>query len=308
MSDHHIPVLFEDVMQGLHIRPGGAYIDGTLGAGGHAAGILARSGPGGRLLGFDADPSALAIASERLAAFGDRVTFVHANFAQMGELAPAHGFGAVDGILLDIGMSSMMIDDAERGFSYSRDGPLDMRFDSSAGRTAADLLNTADEAELVRILREYGEEPNARRVARAIIDARPLTRTRDLAEVAMGAARRERRLHPARRTFQAIRIALNRELDVLRKGLEAARDLLKPGGRLAVIAFHSLEDRIVKNYLRDEAKDCICSPKQPICTCDHRAAFDVITRKPIMADDAEIERNPRSSSARLRVAEKLPPS
>lgn len=308
MSDEHIPVLFDDVMELLQPRPAGHYIDGTLGAGGHTAGILEASAPGGRVLAFDLDPEAIAFARKRLERFGDRVTYVHASYADMGQVAPEHNFENVDGILLDLGLSSRQLEAADRGFSFMREGPLDMRFDPTQEATAAELVNNLPVESLAGIFWRYGEEQNSRRYARAIVANRPIKTTTQLADIiekeAPGWVRRKR-IHPATQLFQALRIAVNRELEALETGLQAAVDLLKPGGRAAVISFHSLEDRFVKNYFRDLTKDCICPPRQPICTCDVEPVLRLVTRKPVMADEDEIEENPRSRSARLRVAEKL---
>jgi 16S rRNA (cytosine1402-N4)-methyltransferase len=305
----HIPVLLSPVLDGLHVaaQPTGLFIDGTVGAGGHASAVLTAA-PKSKLLGFDRDPRSLALAQQRLAPFGDRVTLVHGNYNTMGAAAPATGFAEIDGILLDLGISSMHVDEAERGFAFKVDGPLDMRFDpSSGGQTAAELLNMMDAEELANIIYEYGEDRDSRRIARAIIAARPLTTTRQLADVIAKAHRGPReKIHPATRTFQALRIAVNDELRALEQALPQAVALLKSGGRLAIITFHSLEDRIVKQYFRDESTDCICPPHQPVCTCDHKASIALVNRKPIGPDDAEIAINSRSRSAKLRVAEKLP--
>lgn len=302
----HTPVLYQQVLTALVVESGGQYIDGTIGAGGHAAGILERSGPDGQLLGLDRDPDALEVAAQRLSAFGDRVHLRNLSYSQMDQAAEDLGWDQVTGILLDLGLSSMQLADPERGFSFMSEGPLDMRFDPQQGETAADLVNGLSHAELERILREYGEERHAGRVARALIEARPLHTTRELAEVVARAVRSPSwRIHPATRTFQALRIAVNRELETLEDGLQAAVSVLRPGGRLAVISFHSLEDRIVKHFLRRESRDCICPPHQPICTCDHKATVSEINRKPLMASREEKVANPRSRSAKLRVAERL---
>lgn len=285
----------------LQPRTGGVYVDGTVGAGGHAAAILQRSAPDGRLYGLDRDPAALEIARQRLAQFGDRVHLFHCNFDQLArlELPPA------DGILLDLGLSSMQLDRPERGFSFQQAGPLDMRMNPTAGQTAADLVNNLPEQELADLIYQYGEERHSRRIARAIVRARPIHSTVELARLVAGAGRSgSRRIHPATRTFQALRIATNDELGALERTLPQAIARLKPGGRLAVISFHSLEDRIVKHFFRREARDCICPPKQPICTCQHQATVQIITKKPITPDLAEQDQNPRSRSAKLRVAEK----
>lgn len=309
----HLPVLYEEVLAGLQIRPGRRYIDATLGAGGHAAGILRASAPNGQLLGLDADPTAIGFAREILDPFGTRATLQVANFRDLKTAAVSLGFEGVDGILLDLGLSSRQLADARRGFSFSREGPLDMRFNPEQGQSAADLVNTLPEAELADLLWRYGEEHHARRIAKAIVTARPVTTTGQLAKlVARAVAQRgrrgqasRRRLDPATRTFQALRIAVNDELEALAQALPQARDLLRPGARLAVIAFHSLEDRLVKQFYRQEAQDCICPPEAPVCTCQHRATLRIITRKPIRPTDEEIARNPRSRSAKLRLAERL---
>lgn len=306
--DEHVPVLYTEVLELLQPRPGGLYIDGTLGAGGHAGGILEASAPDGRLLAFDRDPEALRFAGERLRRFGDRFTAVHASYAAMAELAPAQGFGQVDGILLDLGLSSRQLEDPERGFSFLLEGPLDMRFDPTQGAPAATLINRLPEKALADLFWRYGEEQNSRRYARAIVAERPLQTTRELADViekAAPAAVRRKRIHPATRLFQALRIAVNEELSELENGLPAAIELLRPGGRIAVISFHSLEDRFVKNLFRDLARDCVCPPSQPVCTCDTVPQVRVVTRKVVVPGEAEVENNPRSRSARLRVAEKL---
>jgi 16S rRNA (cytosine1402-N4)-methyltransferase len=306
--EEHVPVLYAQVIELLQPVSGGRYIDGTVGAGGHSDGILAASAPDGRLLAFDRDPEALEVARQRLAPYGDRVVFVNASYAYVGSVAPAHGFAPADGILLDLGLSSLQLDEAERGFSFMREGPLDMRFDTTQGKTAADLVNNLSAKELADLFWHYGEERHSRRYARAIVAARPLATTKELADLieqeAPGSARR-RRIHPATQVFQALRIAVNQELAALETGLPAAIELLRPGGRIAVISFHSLEDRYVKNLFRDLTRDCICPPTQPICTCDVEPQLKLVTRGALQADDAELERNPRSRSARLRVAEKL---
>lgn len=316
MSDTpHVPVLLAAVLDGLNasVRPGSLFIDGTLGAGGHAAAILGAA-PESRLIGFDRDPRSLGIAHERLARFGERVRLVHASYERMGQLAPEFGFsaGTVEGILLDLGLSSMHVDDPARGFAFKADGPLDMRFDpDSGGPTAADLVNTLEPDELADLIFRYGEERESRRIARAITTARaeaPLRTTRQLAEVIVRAHHgRHEKIHPATRTFQALRIAVNDELGALERTLPQAVALLRPGGRLAVISFHSLEDRIVKQFFRDESTDCLCPPRQPVCTCGHRASLALVTRKPISPDETEIAANLRSRSAKLRVAERLSP-
>lgn len=281
----HVPVLLTEVIAWLAPRLEGRYIDATVGAGGHALGILEASAPSGTLLGLDADPRALAIAAQTLERFGERVRLVHANFENLYDVAAQYGFLSADGIVLDLGLSSMQLSDAQRGFSFSSDGALDMRFDPNVAVTAADLVNTLDERALANLIFEYGEERAARRIARAIVRARPLGTARQLAAVIVRALGRRGKGHPATRTFQALRIAVNRELQVLERVLPQVVAVLKPGGRVAIISFHSLEDRRVKNFLR-------ASPE-----------LRVLTKHPITPTSAEIAANPRSRSAKLRVAE-----
>ncbi|MBN1995690.1 MAG: 16S rRNA (cytosine(1402)-N(4))-methyltransferase RsmH [Anaerolineae bacterium] len=307
----HQPVLLTETIPALQPRPGGVYIDGTVGGGGHAAAILKASAPDGQLFGLDRDERALAIASRRLAEFGQRVHLFHANFDQLSQIAQQQQIPLAHGILLDLGVSSMQLDQPERGFSFQTDGPLDMRMDPSAGETAADLVNHLPETELADLIYRYGEEPYSRRIARAIVQARPLERTQELADLVAGAVgpRRQKsgrrpgklKIHPATRAFQALRIAVNDELGALERVLPQAISLLEPGGRLAVISFHSLEDRIVKQYFKQESQDCICPPTQPVCTCRHKATIHIITKKPITPSLAEIDENPRARSAKLRV-------
>jgi 16S rRNA (cytosine1402-N4)-methyltransferase len=319
----HIPVLFKEALAGLDVRSNGSYIDGTVGAGGHAAGILSASAPYGRLLGLDRDPSAIEVSRQRLAPFEDRVTLACASFANLDEMVHALGFGSADGVLLDLGVSSMQLDQPDRGFSFQQEGPLDMRFDPNAPQTAADLVNELSERELADVIYTNGEEPAARAIARAIVAARPLRTTVQLAEVVASAvdrasvrrrghgarsyrARHRRAVHhPATRTFQALRIAVNDELVNLERGLGASVAVLKPGGRLAVITFHSLEDRIVKRFLTRESQDCICPPEAAVCTCGHRATVERLSRKPVRPTAAEIRENPRSRSAKLRIAARV---
>jgi 16S rRNA (cytosine1402-N4)-methyltransferase len=301
----HIPVLYQEVLTGLQIKPGGSYIDATVGGGGHASGILMASAPDGELLGLDADPMAVALAGERLAEFGKRVTLSQGNFADLEEIALEHGFCPVDGILLDLGLSSLQLEAAERGFSFQLDGPLDMRFDPSQTTTAADLVNDLSVEELADILSRYGEEPRSRRIARAIVAERPINTTGELAALVERTVGRRRRLHPATRTFQALRVAVNGELECLAEALPQTLRLLTSGGRLAIISFHSLEDRKVKRFFRNEARDCLCPPEVPVCTCGHRATLGIVTRKPIRPSAEEVAANPRSRSARLRIAYRL---
>lgn len=306
-AGEHTPVLYQNVLAALKPRSAGRYIDGTVGAGGHAAGILEESSPDGMLLGLDRDPEALQLAHQHLEQYQTRVTLRQSSYSQMAAVANELGWRGVDGILLDLGLSSMQLSNPARGFSFQHDGPLDMRFDPDSPSRAADLVNLLEEDELAEILSRFGEEPRARRVARAIIAARPLETTSELARVVARSAGKSRPgLNPATRTFQALRIAVNQELDQLEQGLQAALELLEPGGRLVVIAFHSLEDRIVKQFMRRESQDCICPPQQPVCTCEHVATLSLPSRRPQGASQAEIEQNPRSRSARLRVAERVP--
>ena len=303
----HEPVMLHEAVEALAVRPGGRYVDATLGLGGHAEAVLVAASPGGRLLGIDRDPRAIDVARERLARFGEAAILVQGDFADLEELAEEAGFEDVDGVLLDLGISSMQIDAPGRGFSFQRDEPLDMRMDPSAPETAADIVNTYAEEELASIIREHGEERRARAIARAIAARRPIHTTRQLVdaiEQAVGRGR-ERQIHPATLTFQALRIAVNRELDSLVAVLPQAHGLLeRVGARLVVISFHSLEDREVKNYLRRESTDCLCPPRTPICICGHVATLRLIgrLRRP---SDYEVASNPRARSARMRVAETI---
>jgi 16S rRNA (cytosine1402-N4)-methyltransferase len=304
-AEPHLPVLYNDIIHALQPKSGGLYVDCTVGAGGHARGILEASDPASKLLGFDLDPQALAIAREQLAPFGERVRLVHSSYIFLPDILAENGWNAVDGILLDLGVSSMQLDTPQRGFSFLVDAPLDMRFSPDMPTTAADLVNTLGETELAEIIFRYGEDRNARRIARAIVKAKPFNRTKQLAETIASASPVRGRIHPATRTFQALRIAVNEELLAVETVLPLAVKALKPGSRLAVISFHSLEDRIVKDYFRRESTDCLCPPRQPICTCGHKAIIKEIVRKPIIASDEEIRNNSRARSAKLRIAEKL---
>jgi 16S rRNA (cytosine1402-N4)-methyltransferase len=305
MALPHQPVLYNEIIHALRPKSRGRYVDGTLGAGGHAVGLLAESEPGGRLLGLDVDPQALALARQTLAPFGERACLKIASYASLPEQLAELGWKAVDGILLDLGASSMQFDTPERGFSFLADGPLDMRFDPSNPLTADQIVNTWPEVELADVIFRYGEERAARRIARAILRARPIAGTRQLADVIEKALGRHGPHHPATQTFQALRIAVNGELEALEKTLPLAVQALASGGRLAIISFHSLEDKRVKEYFRQESRDCICPPEQPVCTCGHKASIEEITRRPIRPGEREISQNPRARSARLRVAEKL---
>lgn len=301
----HQPVLYHEIILALQPKNKGLYVDGTLGAGGHARGILEACAPDGRLLGLDVDPQALALARKTLAPYGERARLMQASYNSLTETLRKIGWETLDGILLDLGLSSMQLDTPERGFSFQHDAPLDMRFDPAFPTTAADLVNSLPEDELADLLYDYGEERASRRIARAIVRARPLQTTLQLAAVIESVLPRRGRIHPATQTFQALRIAVNQELDRVDTFLPQAVAALKSGGRLAIISFHSLEDRIVKEYFRRESRDCICPPRQPICTCGHIATLKEISRKPITPGEAEIEANPRARSAKLRVVEKL---
>lgn len=302
----HISVLYKDIIAALQPKSSGRYVDATVGAGGHAWGLLDASSPDGQLLGLDLDPRALELANQRLALFNGRFTLLHSSYTSLLQSLQRLGWDHVDGIVIDLGVSSMQIDTPERGFSFIKDGPLDMRFNPSQQTSAADLVNTLPEEDLATILWEYGEEKFSRRIARAIVGNRPFTTTLQLAStIEKAVGKSGGKIHPATRSFQALRIATNRELDSLQEFLPQAIQALAPQGRLAVISFHSLEDRIVKQYFRRESSDCICPPEQPVCTCDHKATIKEISRHPIEADDEEKQSNPRARSARLRIAEKL---
>jgi 16S rRNA (cytosine1402-N4)-methyltransferase len=301
----HTPVLLDKVLAGLQVQRGGRYIDATVGAGGHATAILQSSIPDGQLLGLDADPEAISFARRVLHPFGDRAILKVSNFRYLEAVAVSFGFEQIDGVLMDLGISSRQLDDAGRGFAFSQDGPLDMRMDPDLERSAADLANHLSERELADLLWRYGDERHARRIARAIVAARPLTTTGQLADLVARTVGRRERIHPATRTFQALRIATNDELEALNAALPQARDLLRSGGRLAIISFHSLEDRLVKRFFQQESRDCVCPPEAPVCTCQHRASLRIITRKPIRPMSEEVADNPRSRSARLRLAERL---
>jgi len=312
MTYGHRPVMLAEVIDHIAPGPGGVYIDATVGGGGHAHRLAEAAGPGGRVLGIDRDPAALEASSERLARFGSRVRLVHARFGEIGRVAEEAGFVPADGILFDLGLSSGQIDPQERGFSYQGEGPLDMRMDPTAGGpTAADLVNNLSEGELARIILEYGEERWASRIAAFVVRARarePIRTADRLVEVikrAVPAGARRSGPHPARRTFQALRIAVNDELGEIERALGQVPGLLKSGGRVAVIAYHSLEDRLVKRFFRAEEKGCVCPPDLPECRCGRRSTLRVLTRKPVRPGPREVEQNPRSRSARLRAAERL---
>ena len=307
---HHVSVLLQECIDGLNIRPDGIYVDGTLGGAGHSSQIAARLTTG-RLIGIDRDPVALKAAGERLKPFGDRVTLVHSNFCEIATVLRDLGISGVDGILMDLGVSSPQLDDAERGFSYMADAPLDMRMNGEDHMTARDVVNSWSYEELRRILYDYGEERYAPQIASAICRRRevsPIETTLELVDIirsAMPPAALREKQHPAKRSFQAIRIAVNDELGSVEKVMVDAIPCLNPGGRLAIITFHSLEDRIVKNGMANAAKGCTCPPKFPVCVCGNKPKVKLISRKPIVASDEELEVNPRSRSAKLRVCEKL---
>jgi len=306
MQPPHLPVLYQQIILALRPKSPGRYIDATVGAGGHARGILEKSSPDGCLLGFDLDPQALEIASQRLSDYSGRFSLIHASYTTLLDQLQAAGWESSHGIIIDLGVSSMQLDKPEKGFSFLKDGPLDMRFNPHQGTTAAELVNTLAEAELASLIYRYGEERQSRRIARAICQNRPFMRTQELAEViARAAGRQAEMIHPATRTFQALRIAVNGELAGLEAFLPQAVRALSSGSRLAVISFHSLEDRIVKQFFRKESTDCLCPPAQPVCTCGHKASIVEINRRPILAEEAEVKENPRARSARLRVAEKI---
>src|SRR5579859_2331446 len=319
MHTGHIPVMLEEVLKFLQPRAGGLYVDGTLGGGGHAEAILERSAPGGKVLGVDSDAQALARVERRLttAVQDGRLVLVHGNFAELARIVDEAGFvSSVDGVLLDLGFSSYQMDDAGRGFSFSADGPLDMRLDQSQELTAADLINSASEKELADIFWRYGEETRSRQIAWRIVRERgrgPITRTTQLARLAAaGVPYRHGMIHPATRVFQALRIAVNSELENLEAALPQIVEVLRAGktgntggdgGRMVIISFHSLEDRLVKGFMRRESMDCICPPDIPVCVCNHKASLRLLTPKPVAPTKQEILVNPRARSAKLRAAE-----
>ncbi|HET6846696.1 MAG TPA: 16S rRNA (cytosine(1402)-N(4))-methyltransferase RsmH [Anaerolineales bacterium] len=301
----HQPVLYEEIIHALQPHDGGAYIDGTLGAGGHARGILDASAPNGRLLGMDVDPHALAIARQALAGYGERVCLTQSSYDHLLDAMHELGWSAADGIVLDLGVSSMQLDTAERGFSFKADAPLDMRFNTDIGMTAAELVNSAQETELADMLFRFGEERHARKIARLIVGARPIHTTTQLAEVVSRAYHDRQRVHPATRTFQALRIVVNDELAHLERALPRALQALRSGGRVAIISFHSLEDRLVKRFMREQAQDRTNPPYMQEYEVERKASLREVNRKPIVASADEVRRNPRARSARLRVAEKI---
>jgi 16S rRNA (cytosine1402-N4)-methyltransferase len=312
MQEGHLPVMPIEVMETLAPAAGSLQIDATVGGGGHTERILEAANPDGRVLGLDADPAAIERVRARLARFGDRRVLRQANFRELAAVAPAAGFAAVDGALFDLGLSSYQLADRDRGFGFRAGGPLDMRFDTTRGVPAAELLATLSADELAALFRRYGEEPAAWRIAKAIVAARataPVQTAEELAALVErtvpGNPRQRRRIHPATRVFQALRIAVNEELDALETGLAAAVDLLRPGGRLVVLSYHSLEDRIVKRFLAGERRGCVCPPEAPVCVCGRQPRLRLVTRRSLVPTGDEITANPRARSARLRAAERL---
>jgi 16S rRNA (cytosine1402-N4)-methyltransferase len=302
----HRPVLYKEIIHALEPTSGGRYVDGTLGAGGHARGIMEVSAPDGQLLGLDVDPQALAIARRNLAPYEHRIHLAQASYTSLSTQLAQLGWDAVDGIVLDLGASSMQFDTVERGFSFMQDAPLDMRFGPHALQTAADLVNKLTERELADLIYQYGEDRDSRKIARAIVKARPIHTTRELVAVIESASpRRGDRIHPATRTFQALRIAVNEELTSIEAVLPQAVAGLRSGGRLAVISFHSLEDRIVKDFFREQSRDLVNPPYEQIYEVERKATLKEVNRKPITPSDEEIKNNPRARSAKLRIVEKL---
>ncbi len=310
MMFEHKSVLLEETVDSLNVHPGGIYVDGTLGGGGHAYEVCRRLSGSGRLIGIDQDADAIAAATERLKPFEGQVTIVRSNYEQIAEVLTGLGIGKVDGIYLDLGVSSYQLDTVSRGFTYREDAPLDMRMDQRNPQTAADIVNTYSESDLYRIIRDYGEDKFAKNIAKHIVMARtknPITTTGELIEVIKAAIPMKMRAvggHPAKRTFQAIRIELNHELDVLNRSIDTMIELLNPGGRLSIITFHSLEDRIVKNRFRENENPCICPPEFPVCMCGRKSKGRVVTRKPIVPTEEELASNKRSKSSKLRVFER----
>ncbi len=302
----HTPVLVKEAIEALAVHPGGRYIDCTLGGGSHAAAILDYSTPGGQLLGIDADLEALKIAQTRLEAYSGSSLLINENFINLQSISIKYDFFPVHGILFDLGLSSLQLDKAARGFSFQLDGPLDMRLSPSQTLTAADIINTYPEAELAHLIRKYGEEVRSRQIARHIIKERPINTTLKLARtIERAVGRRREKIHPATKTFQALRIAVNHELENLETALKQAINLLGFEGRLVVISYHSLEDRIVKQFMRQESSDCICPPDTPICICEHKPSLKLISKRVITPSPTEVALNPRSRSAKLRVAERI---
>jgi len=306
LTRYHIPVLVEDVIEQLKVQPGGRYVDCTVGTGGHTAAILEKSSPGGQLLGLDADPEAIRLAQTRLQPYGGAFLLVNDNFKNLAAICARYNFRPVHGILFDLGMSSVQLDSANRGFSFKVDAPLDMRFDPSQDLTAADIVNTYSKPELVSIIEAYGEEPRSRQIARQILLNRPINTTLQLAQAIEQAVWGDRRkTHLVTRVFQALRIATNQELSCLEQALRQAADLLGLGGRIVVISYHSLEDRLVKEFFQQESKNCLCPPDIPICVCGHTSSLKIVTKKVVTPQLPEIKANSRSHSAKLRAAEHI---
>jgi len=302
----HEPVLLEESISALQIQPGGRYIDCTVNGGGHAAAILEESSPGGQLLGIDADPEAIKVAKERFKSYGNNVILVNENFRYLESICNRYSFRPVHGIIFDLGMSSLQLEASGRGFSFQQDSPLDMRFSPRQSLTAADIVNTYPERELAGLLEKYGEEYRAKQIARRVVERRPLRTTLELARVVVEAVGGGRgRIHPATKTFQALRIVVNEELESLQLALEQALNLLGSGGRVVVISFHSLEDRLVKEFLRRESQGCLCPPSVPVCVCGHKPNLKIVTKKAVRPSPSEIQANPRSRSAKMRIGERI---
>jgi 16S rRNA (cytosine1402-N4)-methyltransferase len=298
----HIPVLLNEAIDALRVEPGGRYIDCTVGEGGHTTAVLER---GGRVLGIDIDPQAIEVARARLLPYGKLAILINKSFDALDQICSSLGFQPVRGILFDLGMSSFQLSNTKRGFSFQYDAPLDMRFSPTQELTAATIVNTFPEEEIASIIERYGEERRSTEIARSIVQNRPFSTTRQLATVVARAVGMRRKIHPATKTFQALRIAVNQELERLKAALKQAVNILEVGGRLVVISFHSLEDRLVKKFLRRESQDCVCPPQTPACICGHRAILQLITKRVITPSPTEVLANPRSRSAKMRVAERI---
>ncbi|HEY49106.1 MAG TPA: 16S rRNA (cytosine(1402)-N(4))-methyltransferase RsmH [Dehalococcoidia bacterium] len=300
----HDPVMLKECLSALQVQRGGRYVDCTVGGGGHAEAIMEESSPGGQLIGIDADPRALKVAAEKLKPYGKDVILINENFRNLENICTRYGFRPVNGILFDLGMSSLQLEETGRGFSFRQNAPLDMRFSDRQVLTAADIVNTYSETQLADLLYKYGEERRSRQIAKRIVQKRPLRTTLELARVVEQAVAGARgRIHPATKTFQALRIAVNRELENLELALGQALELLGSGGRLVVISFHSLEDRLVKDFLRREARGCVCPPSAVTCVCGHTPRMKIVTKKAVVPSPAEVRANPRSRSARMRAGE-----
>jgi 16S rRNA (cytosine1402-N4)-methyltransferase len=304
-ASSHTPVLLSESLRALSVQPGGRYIDCTLGGGGHAASILDHSSPGGQLLGIDADPYAIEVARERLQNYKDSIQLVNDNFVNLQAICHKFDFSPVNGVLFDLGLSSLQLNGNSRGFSFQYDAPLDMRFNPKQKVTAADIINTTSEARLAYLIKTYGEESNCYRIARSIVKERPIETTRQLARLIEKSSLRRGKIHPATKTFQALRIVVNHELEYLETALKQAIDVLGFGGRLVVITYHSLEDRIVKQFMQRESRGCVCPPQTPVCVCHHTARLKLINRKVITPSINEVNLNPRSRSAKMRAAERI---